>query len=178
MPNYSIMGDVLPTAGFSPSLAMIPRSPINVTASTPSKVPAPVNMPPSSAMTSIPLPDYSNAQSRAKYAQAFRQKYGSAMQGLGDTPLNVNEVPRGGSDTSKNLAIKYGKQYGIDPATLYAGAMVEGMSGLYKNKATGVDTKGRKPGEFGYQDYFGDKDFPINGGQSFGFVTMADRVPD
>lgn len=124
----------------------------------------------------IPLPDYSNQTSRNNYLKSWQQQYGP-LEGRGDTVLKINETPRGASDTMKNMAVKYGQQYGIDPALLHASAMEEGASGLFKNK-DGTDTKGRKPGDFGYQDYFGDKDFPVNGGQSFGFTTFAERFPD
>lgn len=124
----------------------------------------------------IPLPDYNDQKSRNKYLEEWQKEYGP-LEGRGDTVLKVNEVPRGGSDTAKNLVTKAAKEYGIDPALLYSSAMEEGMSGLFKNK-NGTDTKNRKPGDFGYQDYYGDKDFPINGGQSFGFQTFAERFPD
>jgi hypothetical protein len=77
----------------------------------------------------------------------------------------------------KNISTKLGDKYGIDPALLYSSAMEEGASGLFKN-LNGTDTKGRKPGEFGYQDNYGDKAYPINGGQNFGLQTFADRFPD
>jgi len=125
---------------------------------------------------SIPRPNYIDSGSRINYLQQWAKKYGD-LQGRGDTVMKVNEVPRTGSGTSEQLATKFGKQYGIDPALLYTSAMEEGMSGLYKN-INGTDTKGRKPGEYGYQDYYDDKEFPINGGQSFGFQTFTERFPD
>ena len=125
----------------------------------------------------IPLPNYADPKSRINYLQSWQKQYGN-LEGRGDTVLKVNETPRGGTDSAKNLAAKSGKQYGVDPALLYSSAMEEGMSGLFKNQSGGTDTKNRKPGDFGYQDYYGDKDFPINGGQSFGFQTFAERFPD
>lgn len=124
----------------------------------------------------IPKPDYNNPTSRLNYLKLWARKYGD-LQGRGDTVLKVNEVPRGGSDTAKNLVTKAANEYGLDPALLYSSAMEEGMSGLFKDKS-GLDTKHRKPGDFGYQDFYGDKEFPINGGQSFGFQTFAEKFPD
>lgn len=124
----------------------------------------------------IPKPDYNDPKSRGAYLGKWQKKYGS-LEGRGDTVLKVNETPRGGSDTAKKLVEKSAKEYGLDPALLYSSAMEEGMSGLFKNK-DGTDTKHRKPGDFGYQDFYGDKEFPINGGQNFGFQTFAERFPD
>jgi hypothetical protein len=124
----------------------------------------------------IPSPDYTNQASRNKFLQNWGKQYGD-LQGRGDTVLRVNDIPRGGSDTMKNITTKMGNKYGVDPALLYSSTMEEGASGLFKN-LDGTDTKGRKPGEFGYQDFYGDKQFPINGGQSFGFQTFAERFPD
>lgn len=124
----------------------------------------------------IPLPNYNDTTSRGNYLKKWVKKYGD-LEGRGDTVLKVNEVPRGGSDTAKNIATKAAKKYGLDPALLYSSAMEEGMSGLFKDKS-GMDTRHRKPGDFGYQDFYGDKEFSINGGQSFGFQTFADRFPE
>lgn len=124
----------------------------------------------------IPYPDYKNQKSRNSYLASWEKKYGN-LENRGDTVLKVNEVPRGGSDTAKNISVKAAKEYGLDPALLYSSAMEEGMSGLFKN-LDGTDTKHRKPGDFGYQDFYGDKQFPVNGGQNFGFQTFAERFPD
>ena len=124
----------------------------------------------------IPYPDYNDPKSRSQYLANWAKKYGN-LEGRGDTVLKVNEIPRGGSDTAKNLSVKTAKEFGLDPALLYSSAMEEGMSGLFKNK-DGTDTKHRKPGDFGYQDFYGDKEFPINGGQNFGFQTFAERFPE
>lgn len=126
----------------------------------------------------IPRPDYGNSVSRLRYAQKFREKYGDQVQGLGDTPINVNEVPRGGKMSSKSLSTKMGAKYDIDPALLYSSSMVEGMSGLFKNKATGKDSRNRKEGDPGYLDFYGDHDFPINGANSFGLNTIEERLPE
>ena len=124
----------------------------------------------------IPQPDYNDQKSRNEYLQKWEKKYGD-LQGRGDTVLKLNEVPRGGSDTMKNISVKAAKEYGLDPALLYSSAMEEGASGLFKDKS-GQDTKHRKPGEAGYEDYYGDKEYPISGGNSFGFQTFNQRFPD
>lgn len=126
----------------------------------------------------IPRPDYGNSVSRLRYAQKFREKYGDHVQGMADTPLNVNEVPRGGKTSAKNISTQMATKYGLDPSLLYSSAMVEGMSGLFKNKATGKDTRNRKEGEGGYQDFYGDKEFPVNGANSFGLNTIEERLPE
>jgi hypothetical protein len=124
----------------------------------------------------IPKPNYDDPKSRSEYLKNWTKKHGD-LEGRGDTVLKVNEIPRTGTDTIKNISTKAAKEYGLDPALLYASAMEEGASGLFKNK-DGTDTKHRKPGDFGYQDFYGDKDYPINGGQSFGFQTFAERFPE
>lgn len=134
----------------------------------------------------IPLPDFKNAKSRGQFTSAYKKKYGdifkdvpsSIQYAIGDIPLNVNQIPRAAKDTSKNIVQKYGKDYDIDPALLYTSFMAEGGSGLYKSEATGLDTRNRKPGEYGYQAFYGDKDFPVNGPESFGFTTFSDRFPE
>lgn len=152
---------------------IVAPAPISVAAlaiknTAPAAAPAPPNR--------IPAPDYNDQGSRNNYLKQWASKYGD-LQGRGDTIMKVNEIPRGGSDTMKNIAIKAASKYGIDPALLHSSAMEEGASGLFKDKS-GMDTKHRKPGDFGYQDYFGDKEFPINGGQSFGLSTFNQRFPD
>lgn len=124
----------------------------------------------------IPRPDYDNPASRTTFLQNWQKKYGS-LEGRGDTVLKVNETPRGASDTAKNITTKIAKQFGLDPALLYSSSMEEGMSGLFKDKS-GLDTKHRKPGDFGYQDDFGNKEFPINGNQSFGLPDFYNRFPE
>jgi hypothetical protein len=124
----------------------------------------------------IPLPDYNSPTSRFNYLRQWAKRYGD-LQGRGDTILKINETPRGGSDTSGNLAIKIGNQFGIDPALLHASAMEEGMSELFKDKS-GLDTKHRKPTDFGYMGNYGDKDFPINGPNSMGMSNFSDWFPE
>jgi len=134
----------------------------------------------------IPLPDFKSEKSRGQFATAYRKKYGNIFEdvpiqiqyAIGDIPLNVNKVPRGAKSTSKEVVQKYGKEYDIDPALLYTSFMAEGGSGLYKSEATGKDTRNRKPGDYGYQGFYGDKEFPINGPESFGFTTFSDRFPE
>lgn len=134
-------------------------------------------LPNSGTSSQIPAPDYNNPSSRLQYAQQFAKKYGPSVHGRGDTPLRVNDIPRAASDTVKNISTQIASKYGIDPSVLYSSSMEEGMSGLFKNP-NGTDTKGRKPGDFGYQDNFGDKDFPVNGEWSFGLNSFSDRFPD
>lgn len=124
----------------------------------------------------IPLPNYNDTTSRANYLKQWAKKYGD-LEGRGDTVLKVNEVPRGGSDTMKNISIKAAKDYGIDPSLLYSSAMQEGASALFKDKS-GLDTRHKKPGEFGYQAFYGDKEFPVNGNESMGVPDFANRFPD
>lgn len=150
-----------------------------VDAPAPSKVaPLPITGAPAPPVNAnlIPRPDYNNPASRTAFLQNWQKKYGS-LEGRGDTVLKVNETPRGASDTAKNITTKIAKQYGLDPALLYSSSMEEGMSGLFKDKS-GLDTKHRKPGDFGYQDDFGNKEFPINGNQSFGLPDFYNRFPE
>lgn len=124
----------------------------------------------------IPYPDYNDQKSRNEYLRQWTKKYGD-LQKRGDTVLKVNEKPRGGSDTIKNISIKAAKEYGLDPSVLYTSMMIEGGAGLFKNK-DGTDTRNRKPGDVGYQGYYGDKDYPINGNESFGVPDFANRFSD
>ena len=124
----------------------------------------------------IPYPDYNDQKSRNQYLEKWQKKYGP-LYAQGDTVLKVNEVPRGASDTIKNISVKAAKEYGLDPALLYSSMMREGGAGLFKNK-DGTDTRHRKPGEYGYQGFYGDKEFPINGNESFGVPDFAKRFPD
>jgi hypothetical protein len=175
---YAISPD--PSGGGETPIANLPTSVGVINAPPPptSVAPLPINK---SALATpnprlIPTPNYADPNSRNQYLQSWQKQYGP-LEGRGDTVLKTNEIPRTGTDTIKNISTTMGKKYGIDPALLYSSAMEEGASGLFKN-ANGKDTQGRSPGQFGYQDYYGDKDFPINGGQSFGFQTFAERFPD
>src|ERR1700743_1341697 len=124
----------------------------------------------------IPHPNYDDPASRANYLKQWGKKYGD-LEHRGDTVLKVNEVPRGASGPIKQVATKAAKEYGIDPALLYSSFMEEGGSGLFKNK-DGTDTRGRKPGEYGYQGFYGDKEFPINGNESLGMPNFNQVFPD
>lgn len=124
----------------------------------------------------IPRPNYSDQKSRNNYLAQWSKKYGD-LQGRGDTILKINEIPRGGSSTSGEMASNIGKKFGVDPALLHASAMEEGASELFKDKS-GLDTKHRKPTDFGYMGNYGDKQFPINGPNSFGLPDFATRFPD
>lgn len=124
----------------------------------------------------IPYPDYGNQKSRDQYLVNWSKKYGN-LEGRGDTVLKVNEVPRGATEPIKAVATKAAKEYGIDPSLLYASFMEEGGSGLFKNK-DGTDTRHRKPGDYGYQGFYGDKEFPINGNESLGMPNFNQVFPD
>jgi hypothetical protein len=115
--------------------------------------------------SSIPKPNYKDPQSRTKYAEAFTKKYGSLMQGRGDTPLRVNEKPDSGSDTAKVMATKVASRYGLDPALFYSSAMEEGMSGLFPDKNGDVD-------------FSGDDKHPISGYLSFGLDRFGEKYKD
>lgn len=124
----------------------------------------------------IPHPDYNDPKSRSTYLQKWAEKHGN-LEGRGDTVLKVNETPRGASSSIKNVTTNAAKEYGIDPALLYSSFMEEGGSGLFKNK-DGTDTRHRKPGEYGYQGFYGDKEFPINGNESLGMPNFNQVFPD
>jgi hypothetical protein len=109
-------------------------------------------------------PPTDDPNSRLAYAKAFTAKYGPLMSGRGDTPLRINEIPEGGSDTSKNISTAIGKKLGIDPALLYSSAMEEGMSGMFPDKNGMVDA-----GD--------DKKYPVQGSASFGLDTFVSRFP-
>lgn len=115
----------------------------------------------------IPRPDYNDPASRLNYAKQIVQKYGPLMSGRGDTFLRVNEIPKGGTETAKNLSVKAFSKLGIDPALGYASAMEEGMSGEFKDKA----------GDYPYEDS-PNKDFPITGSASYGLDNFVSRFPD
>jgi hypothetical protein len=167
----------LPRTAIAPKLAPLNRGVNPIVAPDPSAAPTiPIkSVPPPS--NKIPLPNYNDPASRGQYLKNWATQYGN-LEGRGDTVLKVNDVPRTGTDTAKNISKKAASQYGIDPALLYSSFMEEGGSGLFKDRGTGIDTKHRKPTDFGYQDYYGDKDYPINGGQSLGFQTFSTRFPD
>lgn len=171
-------------AGFKAGLAPVnPGSTIDTAKAAgpaPANVAAPINAasatPAESDVGLIPKPDYNDQASRNNYLKSWAAKYGD-LKGRGDTVLKVNEVPRAGSDSIRNISVKAASKYGIDPALLYSSAMEEGASALFKNKS-GLDTKGRKPTDFGYQSFYGDKEFPVNGNESMGMPDFANRFPE
>lgn len=114
----------------------------------------------------IPLPDYNNPASRLNYAKSWTNTYGPLMQGRGDTPLRVNEIPNTANDslTAKQIAIKAAQPLGLSPALLHASAMEEGMSGLYADKNGSIDVSDNPK-------------FPVNGFVSFGLDNFADAYP-
>jgi hypothetical protein len=165
-----------PMKGEAPSVAnkvdrINPNSAKNIFASNPNPNPS---LNPMSGV--IPRPNYDDPKSRMNYLGEWGKKYGD-LQGRGDTILKINEVPRAGSDTAGNIATKVGNKFGIDPALLHASAMEEGASELFKDKS-GLDTKHRKPGDFGYMGDYGDKQFPVNGANSMGLPDFSKRFPD
>lgn len=124
---------------------------------------------PSPASSRIPLPNYKDATSRLKYAEAWRQKYGPYMQGRGDTPLRINEVPNTAHDRIpiKQSAINAVKRFGLDPALFYASAMEEGVSGMFKKGYPGE-------GFFNSSSY---EDFPVSGFAGVGLDHFASQFP-
>lgn len=123
----------------------------------------------------IPKPNYDDQKSRNQYLAKWAAKHGN-LEGRGDHVLRVNEVPRGGSSSMKTIATNAAKKYGLDPALLYASAMEEGASALFKNK-DGTDTKGRKPDNPNYMDMGWNKDFSVKN-ETFGLNTFNERFPD
>lgn len=169
-------GAVSPT----PSVAPV-NAPLNpIVAPAPTKAPsipitAPILATPPAKSTLIPQPNYKDPASRTAYLKQWADKYGN-LEGRGDTIMKLNEVPRAGSDTAKNIAIKAASKYGIDPAILHASAMDEGASGLFKD-LSGKDTKGRTADNPNYMDMGYNKDFPIKF-ESYGLNTFSERYPD
>jgi hypothetical protein len=121
--------------------------------------------------TRIPLPNYSDPESRLRYAQTFTQKYGPLMSGRGDTPLRINEIPAWGKGKAKDLAIAASQKLGLDPAVLYSSAMEEGMSGIYPHVFKGREKDGL------LVQSSGNKDYPVSGYINFGLDNFADAFP-
>jgi hypothetical protein len=118
----------------------------------------------------IPLPDYKNPTSRLKYAQQWRDKYGPYMQGRGDTPLRINEVPNTAHDRLpiKQSAINAAKRLGLDPALFYSSAMEEGVSGMFKKGYPGEEP-------FNSSSY---EDFPVSGFAGVGLDHFGSTFPE
>jgi len=151
-----------PVAGATTSVPPNVNTPAAVATGAPAAKAA-TSVPPGA----IPRPDYQNPGSRLQYAKAWTQKYGPLMQGRGDTPLRVNEVPEGTDDdqlTAKEMSEKAASKLGLDPALLYSSAMEEGMSGLWGS--------GKK-----LVDFSGDDKYPIDGFVNFGLDNFSDFFP-
>lgn len=116
--------------------------------------------------TRIPLPNYNDEKSRLQFAQNWTKTYGPLMQGRGDTPLRVNDIPQYGTTTSKQMSIEAAKGLGIDPALLYSSAMEEGMSGNFKNLK----------GEYQYERSGQSDKFPVNSSSDFGLDQVRDKI--
>lgn len=118
----------------------------------------------------IPLPDYKNPASRLAYAKEWTKKYGPLMQGRGDTPLRINEVPNIAYDRLpvKQSSINAAKKLGLDPALLYSSAMEEGLSGVFKKGYEGE-------GYFNSSSY---DDFPLSGFATLGLDHFAGNFND
>lgn len=119
-------------------------------------------------MSKIPLPDYKNPKSRLAYAEAWTRKYGPLMQGRGDTPLRINEIPYTSFDklSAKQASTNAAKRLGLDPALFYSSAMEEGMSGTFKK-----GYEGEEP--FNSSSY---PDYPISGFATFGLDNFGSQV--
>jgi hypothetical protein len=119
--------------------------------------------------TRIPLPNYKDANSRLKYAEAWRQKYGPYMQGRGDTPLRINEIPNTAHERLpiKQSAINAVKRFGLDPALFYSSAMEEGVSGMFKKGYEGE-------GYFNSSSY---DDYPVSGFAGVGLDHFHSQFP-
>lgn len=145
---------------FNPSAVNAAPVPIVPTAAAT----ADTSMPTSGA---IPKPDYSNPDSRLKYAQQIVKKYGPIMKGYGDTFLRVNETPRYGSASAKDISTAAASKLGLDPALLYSSAMVEGMSGNFKNAQ----------GEYDYERSGSSDKYPVNSSADFGLDQIHSEIP-
>lgn len=117
---------------------------------------------------SIPLPNYSDPESRITFAKQYAKKY-NIEEGYGDIPLRLNETPLAGSTSVKNIAINSAKLTGIDPALLYTSAMVEGASGTFHNQS------GKMAGSIMKSE---DPEYPILGAASYGLNNFISRIPE
>lgn len=183
--NPGSSSDVVGDTKVVPGLAPTASPSAEISAAAPSSTPAlAINAPSGTGADAastnranvIPRPDYNDQASRNNFLKQWAKKYGD-LQGRGDTILKLNEVPRGGHSTEEVIATNAAKKFGIDPALLHVSAFEEGASELFKDKS-GLDTKHRKPTDFGYMGDYGDKEFPINGNNSFGLPDFTRRFPD
>lgn len=155
-----------PGAAKPPAVTATPSAsaPVPGAPATPAAVPAKSTAAPPGA---IARPDYTDPNSRLNYAKQIVQKYGPIMKGYGDTFLRVNETPRYASGSAKDITTAAASKVGIDPALLYSSAMVEGMSGNFKNQQ----------GEYDY-DRSGNSDkYPVNSSADFGLDQIHSEIP-
>lgn len=118
----------------------------------------------------IPLPDYTNEESRLKYAQAFRDKYGKELlTGYGDIPLRINEKPAYSNSTAKSMILNAAKAAGVDPSLLYTSAMVEGFSGLYPGARKSLGSQG--------VGFTGDREYPVSANWHYGLDSLEGYLP-
>jgi len=127
--------------------------------------PASVAAPPA-PVDGIPRPNYTDQQSRLNYAKAWSKKYGPLMQGRGDTPLRVNDVPQYATQTSKQMSESAASKLGIDPALLYSSAMEEGLSGNFADLE----------GNYQYERSGQSDQFPINSSADFGLDQVRSEI--
>jgi hypothetical protein len=140
---------------------------VNRLKGTPISTSTSIGSPPASNSDRISLPNYGDPESRLLYAQSFTKKYGPLMERRGDAPLRVNDAPRRGTDSAKNLSKKSYGALGIDPALGYASAMEEGMSSEFPDKE----------GNYKYEES-NNKDFPVEGSATYGLDNFVSRFPE
>lgn len=114
----------------------------------------------------IPPPNYDDPSSRLQYAHNWTQKYGPLMQGRGDTPLRVNDVPQFGTQTAKQMSMGAAGKLGIDPALLYTSAMEEGLSGNFPDRQ----------GNYKYERSGQSDKFPVNSSSDFGLDQVRSEI--
>ncbi len=112
-------------------------------------------------------PDYNKPQSRIEYLKNMALKHGDFVHGRGDTILHVNDTPRNGTTSAKNIALNTFGKLGIDPALGYASSMEEGMSGEFAGK----------DGNYKYEQR-GTKEFPVEGSAIYGLDNFVSRFPE
>lgn len=115
----------------------------------------------------IQRPDYTDPTSRLNYAKQIVQKYGPLMKDYGDTFLHLDETPRFGSSSTKDIATTAAQKVGIDPALLYTSAMIEGMS-------SHVKTPGQ---DYNYDPSGNTSKHPVNSSADFGLDQIRSEIP-
>ena len=119
--------------------------------------------PPVRPQGAVPLPNYEDPKSRIAYLGQLKTKYGAPlMQGRGDTPIHVNEVPDKGILTMKESSTQAASKLGLDPALLYASTMEEGASGRFPGKDNAVDESGSEK-------------YPVDGFHNYGLDNFHDN---